>query len=498
MVGKDAPFNSVNLLQSMPYTAATSTPLNVTNIATKAGMRSKPSAVVCSVQNSPTTSYPSPVRPLNVVNVKKEIGQLNEKINDGTNVNTNSNLATSTPPMNRLKNVSDAGIDEASLASHQTPGCIRKTAVTPDNIPPTPTSNNQKTNSHRWTVDEDSLLRKAVTRHNGRNWKLIAAELPLRSDVQCLHRWQKVLRPGLIKGSWTKEEDETVRKLVQQYGSKRWSFIAKYLPGRLGKQCRERWYNHLSPDIKKSDWTEEEDRMIVEMHKKLGNRWAAMAKGIPGRTDNAIKNRWNSTLKRVLKQGNKGLDEFHKRSTKRKAGAALTNSQVGGSENVNVVPRFNKQQRLNCVKTENSFGQEIGNTAEEVLHPCSTTAAARKLYNESRTMQQSSLLSSSEEEEVAAALNSLSSSPATVPCIAKLGKMRSLPLPKTFNRVVTIGESDKPKIAESHETKRTLEFDNNSRSASVREAGLLLGLSHSFQPKLALAATKANRSSGNS
>merc|ERR1712232_1079198 len=113
-------------------------------------------------------------------------------------------------------------------------------------------------------------------------------------------------------------------------------------------------------------------------------------------------------------------------------------------------------------------------------------------------MQQSSLLSSSEEEEVAAALNSLSSSPATVPCIAKLGKMGSLPLPKTFNRVVTIGESDKPKIAESHETKRTLEFDNNSRSASVREAGLLLGLSHSFQPKLALAATKANRSSGNS
>jgi len=58
--------------------------------------------------------------------------------------------------------------------------------------------------------------------------------------VQCLHRWQKVLHPNLIKGPWTKQEDDTVVEMVQKYGAKNWSAIAQHLPGRIGKQCRER------------------------------------------------------------------------------------------------------------------------------------------------------------------------------------------------------------------------------------------------------------------
>ena len=84
------------------------------------------------------------------------------------------------------------------------------------------------------------MLRYAVDLHDGKNWKSIAAHLESRTDVQCLHRWQKVLRPGLIKGPWTKEEDEAVKKLVAEFGCKRWSLIASHLEGRLGKQCRER------------------------------------------------------------------------------------------------------------------------------------------------------------------------------------------------------------------------------------------------------------------
>jgi myb proto-oncogene protein len=87
---------------------------------------------------------------------------------------------------------------------------------------------------------KDETLRQAVAQHKGKNWKKIAEHVKDRTDVQCLHRWQKVLNPELVKGPWTPEEDELVIKLVQKYGAKKWSLIASHLRGRIGKQCRER------------------------------------------------------------------------------------------------------------------------------------------------------------------------------------------------------------------------------------------------------------------
>ncbi|XP_054811238.1 transcription factor MYB101-like [Prosopis cineraria] len=111
-------------------------------------------------------------------------------------------------------------------------------------------------------------------------------------------------KQGMRKGPWTAAEDALLIEYVNKYGEGNWNSVQKNCGlTRCGKSCRLRWANHLRPNLKKGAFSEGEEQFIVELHAKLGNKWARMASLLPGRTDNEIKNFWNTRVKRRQRAG---------------------------------------------------------------------------------------------------------------------------------------------------------------------------------------------------
>lgn len=167
-----------------------------------------------------------------------------------------------------------------------------------------------------WTTLEDERLRKAVSTCGAKNWKLISEMANVgKSDVQCLQRWTQVLRPGLKKGTWSKEEDakltEKVTKLLKTSKQVPWKKLEKEMGGRTAKQCRERWKLSLDPNINKTLWNKDEDEQLLKLQAELGNSWSRI-KDLLGtnRTENAVKLRYKCLKKREEKY-QKNISQVH-------------------------------------------------------------------------------------------------------------------------------------------------------------------------------------------
>ncbi|XVF27048.1 hypothetical protein REPUB_Repub14bG0072600 [Reevesia pubescens] len=113
-------------------------------------------------------------------------------------------------------------------------------------------------------------------------------------------------RSEVNKGAWTTEEDRKLAEVISVHGAKRWKTVAiKAGLNRCGKSCRLRWMNYLRPNIKRGNISDQEEDLIIRLHKLLGNRWSLIAGRLPGRTDNEIKNYWNSHLSKKINQKEK-------------------------------------------------------------------------------------------------------------------------------------------------------------------------------------------------
>ncbi|KAI0768607.1 hypothetical protein BD413DRAFT_479387 [Trametes elegans] len=142
-----------------------------------------------------------------------------------------------------------------------------------------------------WTTYEDNLLIQAVAIHGENdNWKAVALSVPGRTNKACRKRWLHSLSPNVKKTAWTPEEDQLLLSLYATHGTK-WSVIARHIPGRTDDACSKRYREALDPSLKRDDWTAEEDAKLLEAYSRLGGKWGLIGQEL-SRSGLGCRNRW--------------------------------------------------------------------------------------------------------------------------------------------------------------------------------------------------------------
>ena len=238
-----------------------------------------------------------------------------------------------------------------------------------------PRRKEDRANRGGWTQAEDEQLIQAVSKYGERDWRMIAEYVAGRTPQQCRQRWFEALNPDLIKGKWTHQEDQRLLKAVRKFEGD-WRLIAGVVKSRTNKQCLQRWHEVLKPDLIKGTWTSAEDQQLTLAVITHGSRnWQKIAENVDGRTNKQCLQRWKVALRTELSAGNWTREEDEQ--------LALTVRKYG-EDWAKIARRMNRRsthgrsliQCLHRWKTVHSLSQEGSSRGEWALQEDEQLTAA--------------------------------------------------------------------------------------------------------------------------